>query len=103
MCLVPINSTKPTGPFGYNEEIDIQVDFSLPVSVPDADETSATSATADLPTLSVVVGSTSTAVTTTDLTAAAVYTTEDLSGAGATNSLFFTYLVAADDESVDLR
>ena len=91
------------GPFGYNEEVEIRVNFSLPVSVPDAEETAATTTTDELSALSVVVGSMSTALTTTYLTAAAVYTNEDLSGTAAANALFFKYLVAAEDESADLR
>lgn len=97
-----------SGPFGYNEEVEVRVDFSLPVTVLDAETTD------DLPALSVVVGSTSTARTLTYLTAAAVYTTEGLSGMNDSSlygngsyyndsSAFFKYLVAADDESVDLR
>lgn len=91
------------GPFGYNEEVEIRVDFSLPVTVPDAEETASTTATDEIPALSVVVGSTSTALMTIYLTAAAVYTNEDLSGTAEANVLFFKYLVAADDESADLR
>lgn len=97
------SSFRQTGPFGYNEEVEIDVEFSLPVSVPDVEETAATTAADELPALSVVVGSMSTAMTTTYLTAAAVYTNEDLSGAAAANTLFFKYLVAADDESANLR
>lgn len=102
-CVLFVSSSHQTGPFGFNEQVEIGVSFSLPVSVLDADETSAATTTHELPTLSVVVGSTSTALTTTYLTAEAVYTNEDLSGLGAANVLFFKYLVAADDESVDLR
>lgn len=97
------SSFHQTGPFGYNEEVEIRVDFSLPVSVPEAEEAASATTTEELPALSVVMGSTSTALTTTYLTAAAVYTDEDLSGTGAANALFFKYLVAADDESTDLR
>lgn len=60
------------------------------------------------------MGSTSTARTTTYLTAAAVYATEDMLSANAStlyggggfdnySSVVFQYLVAADDETVDLR
>lgn len=100
------------GPFGYNEEVEIRVEFSLPITADAVAET-----TDDLvPALSVVVGSTSTAKTTTYLTADAVYTTvESLSVANDTSSsmgnsssyndtsAFFKYIVAADDESTDLR
>lgn len=81
------------------------MEFSLPVTSPEVDSTD------ELPTLSVVVGSSSTARTTTYLTAGAVYTTGNLSSSAAENIstlyndsvLFFKYLVAADDESLDLR
>lgn len=115
------------GPFGYNEEVGIRVEFSLPVTAAAA---AVAADTDDLaPALSLVVGSTSTAKTTTYLTATAVYTTaaDLLSGANDTTttssssswssfltgrnssfsyndtSAFFKYVVAADDESIDLR
>lgn len=97
MCGVP-------GPFGYNEEVDIRVDFSMPVTSSDAD---------NRPALSVVVGSSSTAATLTYLTASAVYSevntssgNDSVSGDNVANnssSLYFTYIVGADDESDDLR
>lgn len=99
------------------------------MTVPDVAEDAGTNTAAEtdeaqLPALSVVIGSTSTAKTTTYLTAAAVYTTEDLlsdpdsaaaanasvadgGGGGYYNynysSVFLKYLVAADDASLDLR
>lgn len=83
------------------------MDFSLPVTVPDEEMADG------VPSLSVVVGSTSTARTTTYLTRAALYTAEGLLGGNGSvwyggsysngTSMFFRYLVAADDSSVDLR
>lgn len=123
MCIVSL--CQRAGPFGYNQEVEIRIDFSLPVTVPEVEETASTSTTTTAtaatidelsqPVLSVVIGSTSTARTTTYLTAAAVYATQDVSSTDATSSalanaslhndssVFLTYLVAADDESVDLR
>lgn len=114
------------GPFGYNEEVEIRVDFSLPVTAAAAAMAEGTDDLA--PTLSLVVGSTSTAKTTTYLTAAAVYATvadllsgpndttttssslssSSLTGGNSSHSYndtsaFFKYVVAADDESIDLR
>lgn len=96
--------TLGAGPFGYNDEVEICVDFSLPIAVPDVETTE------DPLKLSIVVGSTSTARTSTYLTADAVLTADD--GRGSTpcgeqglnkSSATFKYLVAADDESIDLR
>lgn len=87
---------RTAGPFGYNEEVEIRVAFSLPVTSPVAD---------DRPVLSLVVGSTSTAITVTYLTAPAVFTTE-ISGNGSVSNdtfLYFKYVVGADDKSIDLR
>ncbi|CAM9804617.1 unnamed protein product, partial [Scytosiphon promiscuus] len=117
-----------TGPFGYNEEVELRVEFSLPVTVPDiAEDTAVATPTetddAQSPGLAVVVGSTSTAKTTTYLTAVAVNTAQDLlsdaaAAAAASNvssthgggggyynytSVYFKYLVAAEDASLDLR
>lgn len=86
-----------SGPFGYNEKAELRVEFSLPITPPEAN---------DLPVLSMVVGSTSTARTFTYLTASALYATE-VSAVNTSQysdtSLFFTYLVGPDDESDDLR
>lgn len=88
-------SLRVSGPFGYNEEVEIRVAFSLPVTSSVAD---------DRPVLSLIVGSTSTAKTLTYITAPAVYTTE-ISGNGSVSDslLYFKYVVGSDDESVDLR
>ncbi|CAN0022976.1 unnamed protein product, partial [Ectocarpus sp. 4 AP-2014] len=52
---VVVNTTQPVvtgvygvngnGPFGYNQEIEIRVDFSLPVTVPEVEETASTTTT----------------------------------------------------------
>lgn len=96
--------TLGAGPFGYNDEVEICVEFSLPIAVPEVETTD------DPPKLSVAVGSTSTARTSTYLTADAVLTAEDTHGSAPCDeqglnksSATFKYLVAADDESIDLR
>lgn len=87
---------RVTGPFGYNDKVNIRVVFSLPVTIPPDGE---------IPSLVLVVGSKSTARTVTYLTASAVYTADMSGNASVQNdsSVLFQYVVGADDVSVDLR
>lgn len=96
--------TPGAGPFGFNDEVEICINFSLPIAVPKVETTEYP------PKLLVVVGSTSTARTSTYLTADAVLTAEDARGSTPCgeqglnkSSATFKYLVATDDKSIDLR
>ncbi|CAM9188184.1 unnamed protein product, partial [Discosporangium mesarthrocarpum] len=115
--VVGVEGISGNGPFGYNDEVIIRVNFSLPVIALSASSSSA--GLLDVPSLAVVVGSTSTAATVTYVTASAVYTSDlmgnlsSISNVTVTTAegldtetdkfIYFKYLVAADDESSDLR
>lgn len=84
------------GPFGFNDKVEVRVEFSLPIATPSVDEP---------PALELVIGSVSTAKTSTYLTGFAVHSTNMSANASLYDysSLFLEYVVGADDESHDLR